>query len=108
MDLLMAIASNSSETDASEWNVIVLEILYNTLRNVSPKDVFTGDTADDVSNICLFFWGGDGWMRRKSLRRDNISIIETYHYNVHISLLRMMVRIYFRINQPIYYEKKVE
>ena len=51
----MAIASNSSETDASEWNVIVLEILYNILRNVSPKDVFTGDTVDDVSDICLFF-----------------------------------------------------
>ncbi|KAG2219453.1 hypothetical protein INT45_008101 [Circinella minor] len=47
MDLLMAIASNSSETDASEWNVIVLEILYNILRNVSPKDVFNGDTVDD-------------------------------------------------------------
>ncbi|KAI9263284.1 timeless protein-domain-containing protein [Phascolomyces articulosus] len=50
MDLLLAIASNSSEPDASEWNVIVLEILYNILRNVSPKDVFNGDVAQDNEN----------------------------------------------------------
>ncbi|KAI9490959.1 timeless protein-domain-containing protein [Zychaea mexicana] len=53
MDLLLAIASNSGEPDAAEWNVIVLEIMYNLLRNVSPKDVFTGsfDEENDNTNM---------------------------------------------------------
>ncbi|KAI8147994.1 timeless protein-domain-containing protein [Fennellomyces sp. T-0311] len=50
MDLLLAIGSNSAEPDAAEWNVIVLEIFYNLLKNVSPKDVFTGGSVDENDN----------------------------------------------------------
>lgn len=46
MELLLVIASNSNEPDASEWNVIVLEIFYNLLRNASAKDVFLSDLLE--------------------------------------------------------------
>lgn len=40
LDLLLVIGSNSMEADVAEWNVIILEILYNILRHVRPRDVF--------------------------------------------------------------------
>ncbi|KAI7864918.1 timeless protein-domain-containing protein [Spinellus fusiger] len=40
VELLLTIASTSTDTDASDWNVIVLEIFYNLLEHVQPKDAF--------------------------------------------------------------------
>lgn len=41
LELLLTIASNTTnEADSGEWNVLVLEILYNIIKHVSPKDVF--------------------------------------------------------------------
>ncbi|KAI9322900.1 timeless protein-domain-containing protein [Dichotomocladium elegans] len=47
MDLLLVIASNSAEQDAAEWNVIVLEILYNLLQGVSAREVFHSSLSAD-------------------------------------------------------------
>ncbi|KAI9008813.1 timeless protein-domain-containing protein [Phycomyces nitens] len=43
MELLLTISSTSTDADSSEWNVIVLEILFNLLEHASPKDVFKED-----------------------------------------------------------------
>ncbi|KAI8970854.1 timeless protein-domain-containing protein [Pilobolus umbonatus] len=44
MELLLTIASNTSTlTDYSEWNVLVMEIFYNLLKHIDPKDVFLSD-----------------------------------------------------------------
>ncbi|KAG1495719.1 hypothetical protein G6F54_006987 [Rhizopus delemar] len=41
IELLLTISSNSTNRqDSSEWNVLVLEILYNLLEHVDPKSVF--------------------------------------------------------------------
>ncbi|KAI9268791.1 timeless protein-domain-containing protein [Sporodiniella umbellata] len=41
IELLLTISSNSANRqDSSEWNVLVLEILYNLLEHVDPKSVF--------------------------------------------------------------------
>ncbi|KAI8884300.1 timeless-domain-containing protein [Backusella circina FSU 941] len=58
LELLLTIASNTTnEADAGEWNVIVLEILYNIVKHVNPKDVFfykemrMNKTANNVRDV---------------------------------------------------------
>ncbi|CDS12810.1 hypothetical protein LRAMOSA04994 [Lichtheimia ramosa] len=43
IELLLVIASNSSEPDSAEWNVVVLEVLYYLLQGVPVKDIFECD-----------------------------------------------------------------
>ncbi|KAL0095074.1 timeless protein-domain-containing protein [Phycomyces blakesleeanus] len=43
IELLLTISSTSIASDSSEWNVIVLEILFNLLEHASPNDVFKED-----------------------------------------------------------------
>lgn len=50
IEFLLTIASNSDkQTETSEWNVLVLETLYNILKHVDAKDVFLYKISDDVS-----------------------------------------------------------
>lgn len=58
IELLLVIASNSSEPDSAEWNVVVLEVLYYLLQGVPVKDIFECDLKGKVSMICMV------WMRR--------------------------------------------
>ncbi|KAI8375942.1 timeless protein-domain-containing protein [Radiomyces spectabilis] len=43
MDLLLTLASQSTDDDLAEWNVMVLEIFYHLLQNITPKAVFATD-----------------------------------------------------------------
>ncbi|CEP15228.1 hypothetical protein [Parasitella parasitica] len=48
MEFLLTIASNSERQDGtSEWNVLVLETLYNLLKHVDPRDVFLFKPSED-------------------------------------------------------------
>lgn len=52
IELLLTMSSNSANRqDSSEWNVLVLEILYNIVEHVDPKSVF--QYRQDSVNINL-------------------------------------------------------
>jgi hypothetical protein len=47
IEFLLTIASNSErQSGDSEWNVLVLESLYNLMKHIDPKDVFLYKIAD--------------------------------------------------------------
>ncbi|OBZ88075.1 Topoisomerase 1-associated factor 1 [Choanephora cucurbitarum] len=48
IEFLLTIASNSDrQEDTSDWNVLVLESLYNLLKSIDPKDVYAYRFADN-------------------------------------------------------------
>lgn len=48
MEFLLTITSNSErQGGTSEWNVLVLETIYNLLKYVDPKDVFLYKSSED-------------------------------------------------------------
>ncbi|CAO3669876.1 unnamed protein product [Rhizopus microsporus] len=54
IELLLTISSNSiNKQDSSEWNVLVLEILYNIFQHADPKTVFSYKHASDTKNVGL-------------------------------------------------------
>jgi hypothetical protein len=54
IELLLTISSNSiNKQDSSEWNVLVLEILYNIFQHADPKTVFSYNHASDTVRIFL-------------------------------------------------------
>lgn len=56
IEFLLTIASNSEkQRDTSEWNVLILETLYNILKYVDARDVFLYKFSDDVSFSREFF-----------------------------------------------------
>lgn len=52
LELLLVIGSNSMEAGVAEWNVIVLEMLYNILRHVQPREVFI--LSEQQRQVCSF------------------------------------------------------
>lgn len=47
IEFLLTIASNSERRSGdSEWNVLILESLYNLLKHIDPKDVFRYKLGD--------------------------------------------------------------
>jgi hypothetical protein len=52
MEFLLTIASNSStQTSLSEWNLLVLEALYNFIKHVDPKDVYLYRISDGLVTV---------------------------------------------------------
>lgn len=50
VEFLLTIASNSDKSQAhtSEWNVLVLEAIYNLLNRVNPKEIFLYSVSDGL------------------------------------------------------------
>lgn len=53
MEFLLTIASNSErQGGTSEWNMLVLETMYNLIKYVDPKDVFLHKPSEDTVSPC--------------------------------------------------------
>lgn len=53
MEFLLTIASNSERQGGTpEWNVLVLETIYNLIKHVDPKDVFSYKPSEDTVSRC--------------------------------------------------------
>lgn len=55
IEFLLTIASNSDKNQAngSEWNMLVLESIYNIVNRVNPKDIFLYRISDGLVSVCV-------------------------------------------------------
>lgn len=53
IEFLLTIASNSDKNQAngSEWNMLVLESIYNIVNRVNPKDIFLYRISDGLVSV---------------------------------------------------------
>jgi hypothetical protein len=61
IEFLLTIASNSErQSSDTEWNVLVLESIYNLMKHIDPKDVFLYKIADgavsNTNDFRIFFF----------------------------------------------------
>jgi hypothetical protein len=55
IEFLLTIASNSTkQSDMSEWNMLVLESIYNVMKYVDPKHVFLYRITDGLVHGKLY------------------------------------------------------
>ncbi|KAG0178563.1 Topoisomerase 1-associated factor 1 [Apophysomyces sp. BC1034] len=65
-------ASSSADAESSEFNVMVLEIMYNLLKHINPKDAFLcdakrkGDNTEKASKLSLLLEEENAHKRAKS------------------------------------------